>query len=49
MSLNIKDQFSRTFNRPEPNVGTLGKKQQKGDYYSGIKIWGHEVKGGNRD
>ncbi|MFA5745607.1 MAG: hypothetical protein WC932_01970 [archaeon] len=48
MSLDIKNQFSRTFNRPEPNVGALGKKQ-RGEYYSGIKIWGRQVKGENRD
>ena len=48
MTLDIKNQFSRVFNRPEPGVGALGKKQE-GDHYSGIKIWGRQIKGGNRD
>ncbi len=48
MSLNIKEQFSRTFNRAEPNVGALGRKPE-GEYYRGIKVWGHQIKGGNRD
>lgn len=48
MTLNVKEQFSRVFNRPDPNVGALGKKQQ-GEYYSGIKVWGRQIKGGNRD
>jgi hypothetical protein len=49
MTTNIKDQFARVFNRKEPEVGALGK-EQKGDYYSGIKVWGGKIKGGgNRD
>jgi hypothetical protein len=48
MSIDIKNQFARVFNRKEPDVGALGKRQE-GDYYSGIKVWGGKIKGGNRD
>jgi hypothetical protein len=46
MTLDIKNQFSRVFNRPDPNVGALGK-EQKGEYYKGIQVWGRQIKGGN--
>lgn len=48
MAIDIKNQFARVFNRKEPDVGALGK-EQKGEYYSGIRVWGRQVKGGNRD
>ncbi len=44
--MTIKEQFSRVFNRPEESVGALGK-EQKGEYYKGIEIWGRKIKGGN--
>jgi hypothetical protein len=48
MSLDIKNQFARVFHRNEPDVGALGK-EQKGEYYKGIEVWGRKIKGGNRD
>lgn len=43
----IKEQFSRVFHREEPNVGRHLTEEPKKDYYSGIKVWGRQIKGGN--
>lgn len=45
--MSIKEQFYRVFNRPEPNVGRHLIEEPKKDYYSGIKVWGSKIKGGN--
>jgi hypothetical protein len=47
MVIDIKNQFSRVFNREEPNVGRHLTEEPKKDYYSGIKVWGRQIKGGN--
>jgi hypothetical protein len=45
----IKEQFSRIFSTNAQVGNHLSEKPPKKDYYSGIKVWGHQVKGGNRD